>query len=78
MVMPARIPWLTPGRVEWRVGGGVKTVEGPGVMNGCLATCNALMTTADELWYLEEVGYLMAYQVAYCINLFGHETGCIV
>ena len=44
--------WVAPGRVEWRVGGGVKTVEGPGVMKGCLATCSALMVTACELWYL--------------------------
>jgi hypothetical protein len=55
MVMPARMPWLTPGRVECRVGGGVNTVEGPGVMNGCLATCKALITTAEELWYLVKI-----------------------
>ena len=34
------------------MGGGVKTEEGPGVINGCFATCSALITTACELWYL--------------------------
>ena len=49
--MLASIPWETPGRVEWRVGGGV---PGPGVMNGCLATWRALITTAWEPWYLAD------------------------
>ena len=46
MAIPARTPWLMPGSVECRVGGGVNTVEGPGVMKGCLATWRALITTA--------------------------------
>ncbi len=41
-----------PGKVECLVGGGVKTVAGPGVINGCFATCKALITTACEPWYL--------------------------
>ena len=52
MDSPAKTPWAIPGKVECRVGGGVKTVDGPGVMKGCLATCKALITTAWELWYL--------------------------
>lgn len=52
MAIPANTPWETPGRVECRVGGGVNTVDGPGVIKGCLATCRADITTACDPWYL--------------------------
>ena len=55
MVIPASTPDDTPGSVEWRVGGGVNTVEGPGVMKGCLATWREEITTAWEPWYLSGV-----------------------
>ena len=71
MEIPAKTPCATPGRVLWRVGGGVKTVEGPGVIKGCLATCSALITTACELWYLKYNWFISI------TRLNGHNPPCL-